>query len=120
MKSKATNDELLHLLLHGDDVEDIYKAPIPYLKCMSVVRAYFTATEPDNPAFECIHAKESPAGMTTRNVSSILLDEVDATATSLQRIRAFRPAASYVNHLTLFVYIWLGFMPLTLLSSAGW
>lgn len=120
MKSKATNDELLHLLLHHDDVRDIYDAPMPYLKCMSVVRSYFTATEPDNPAFAGIHATETPAGMTTRNVSSILLDEIDATATSLQRIKGFRPAVSYVNHLTLFVYIWLGFMPLTLLSSAGW
>lgn len=115
----------LSYLLHQNDIDDIQKSPVPYYHCMAVVRAYFTATEPDSSEFETavqrkLEGKLSPAGKGTRNVSSLLLDEIDSTANTLRRVSTFRPAVAYVNHLTLFVYIWLAFVPLTMISSAGW
>lgn len=85
-----------------------------------VVRSYFVAIEPDAPEFNDLHAKYTPSGPSRRDMQSRLVDEIYTAAIAIERIKTFCPAVAYVNHLTLFIHIWLMFMPLTLISSAGW
>lgn len=112
--------EQLLPLLHADDVSDVVGADLVHLQLTRVVRAYFSAAEDDAHAFQLTDAHSTPAGADTRRHISKLLDSVDLAAQDAIQIAHFRPAKSYINHLRIFLYIWMMFLPLALVGTSGW
>lgn len=111
----------LEMILDEKDVDDVVSADFMHLHCMRVVRAYSSVAEDDAPiAFDCVNATKTPAGWGTRYLLMELVDYVDQQADSLMRIASFRPAVGYVNHLRIFLYIWLFFLPLGIVQTSGW
>lgn len=112
--------EQLLSLLHAEDVSDAVEADLVHLQLTRVVRAYFSAAEDDSNAFQLTDARSTPAGADTRRHISRLLDSVDLAAQDAIQIGHFRPAKSYINHLRIFLYIWMMFLPLALVGTSGW
>ena len=111
----------LDMILDEKDADDVVSAASMHLYCMQVVRAYSSAAEDDAPvAFRCVNADKTPAGWGTRYILMELIDYVDQCAGSLMRIASFRPAVGYVNHLRIFLYIWMFFLPLGIVQTSGW
>lgn len=110
----------LHSILHPNDAQDAVRADAIHLHCMRVVRAYIIAAQDDSYAFERIPATRTPSGYNVRRYVASTLDEVDNTANAVVRIAKFYPTTAYVNHLRIFLYIWMFFLPLALLSHSGW
>lgn len=117
---RERDSEQLLPLLHTDDVSEIIRADLVHLQCMRTVRAYFSAAEDDADAFDQTNAQSTPAGADIRRHVSKLLDSVDLAAQGAIRIGHFRPATSYINHLRIFLYIWMMFLPLALVGTSGW
>lgn len=108
-------------ILHPDDVRDVLSAESMHIHCSRVIRAYLTAAEEDAlAAFKHTRSESTPAGRGVRYFVIDLLDAVDKTANAAGRIAEFRPAVAYSNHLHIFLYIWLMFLPLALVSTSGW
>lgn len=108
-------------VLHPDDVTDTLKASAMHAHCSRVIRAYFSAAEDDaSDSFKLVSCDKTPAGPGIRYFVMDMLDNVDASATACMRILQFHPSAAYVNHLHIFLYIWMMFLPLSLVSSSGW
>lgn len=107
-------------LLHPNDVIDAVSADLVHLHCSRVVRAYLTAAEDDSSAFRHSSASTTPPGADTRRVAIEILDSVDFAADSTVQIAHFRPASAYINHLRIFLHIWLMFLPLAIIGPSGW
>lgn len=118
LRRERTPDQLAHLL-HPDDVSDIVSGDLLHLQCLRVVRSYLTAAEDDNDAFRHIAANETLPGADVRRVITEILDSADLFATSAVQVAHFRPASSYINHLRIFLYIWLMFLPLAVVGPSG-
>lgn len=101
-------------VLSDEDVGDVVAADVMHLHCMRVVRAYFSVAEHDE------RRPVTHAGLDTRYLVMQLTDQVDMEAFLLRRIKDFKPARGYTNHLKIFLGIWLFFLPLALVSSSGW
>lgn len=90
--------------------------------CGTIARSYFSVAEPDGvPTFRkyC----QPPAfntGEASRILAMVTLDTLDALCGAVIRIAKVRPAAGFVNHLHVFLYIWLMFLPLSIVSTSGW
>lgn len=111
----------LDYLLGGDDLKDVLASDVMHLHCMRVVRSYVAVAEDDSEGFERNNiVKETGAGNGIRKVISAVMDDVDRSAVSIVRISEFIPSEAYINHLGIFLYIWLLFLPLSLLESSGW
>lgn len=111
----------LDQLLHEDDVTDVLNANVMHIHCSRVVRAYFSASEIDaSHATNFSNVSKAPAGPATGYFAIDILDAVDLAANTAVRIAEFRPAVVYVNHLRFFLYIWLMFLPLSLVQTSGW
>lgn len=117
---RERDPEQLLPLLHAEDVADAVKADLVHLQLTRVVRAYFSAAEDDADAFKLANVSSTPAGADTRRHVSKLLDSVDLAAQDAIQIGHFRPAKSYINHLRIFLYIWMMFLPLALVGTSGW
>lgn len=110
-------------ILHPHDVTDVLAADALHLHCSRVVRAYFSASEDDSQLAKQLHFLDlphSPAGPGTRYFLIDILDAVDLASNTAVRVGEFRPAVVYVNHLRFFLYIWLMFLPLSLVQTSGW
>lgn len=122
----------LHMQLRGErdraplrhvlcprDVDDVLAAPCMLMHCMNVVRAYLYAAEPF-----VIHgfqtSRKPIAGPGARTLAFVVVDDVDVEALGLMRDAEFRPSVAYVNHLKIFLYIWLSLLPLSLVATSGW
>lgn len=119
LRRERDSSQLLPLL-HRTDVDDVLAADVVHLQCTRVVRAYLTAAEDDAKAFKLTRADSTPPGADARRHASQLLDSVDTAAHDAVQIAHFRPAAAYINHLRVFLYIWMMFLPLALLGESGW
>lgn len=113
--------EQLHDILDKQDLDELLNSQEMHIHCMRVVRAYFSAVEDDAPiSFACIDAEKTPCGNNTRFFFIKFIDAVDDAANAIIRISHFKPAKGYVNHLCIFLYIWLLFLPLALVQTSGW
>lgn len=111
----------LSLFLHPKDIEDLLKSEYMHIHCSLVLRAYFSAAEGDSSStFDHIQIKKPPAGWGIRYQVIEILDAIDSAANIAVRIAEFRPSVAYVNHLWIFLFIWMIFLPITLVSSSGW
>lgn len=119
LRRERDHEQLLPLL-HAADVDDVVGADLVHLQCMRVVRAYLTAAEDDTEAFELTNVETTPPGAVVRRHSSELLDAVDVAAHDAVQIAHFRPAKAYINHLRIFLYIWMMFLPLAVVGESGW
>lgn len=112
----------LESILHPDDIHDVLNAGGPmHVNCTRVIRAYISAVETDrifrSPG---ITSNSCPAGIGVRHLLFDLIDTVESDCNVATRISEFRPSVSYVNHLQIFLYIWMMFLPLTLIKTSGW
>ena len=88
---------------------------------MRVVRSYIACAEDDSEASERnINVKETGAGSGIRKIISAVMDDIDVNAESFVRISELIPSVAYINHLGIFLYIWLLFLPLSFLQFSGW
>lgn len=110
----------LAMFLHPSDVDDIIQSDHMHIHCLRVVKSYFTCAEVDATAGFQTAAKTIPAGYGARVHSIAFLDAIEQFTASIIRIGEFRPSAGYVNHLRVFLYIWLSFLPLGLVETSGW
>lgn len=114
--------ELLDHLLHSDDIADVMAGGPPHAHCVRVVRAYLCAMHsPDGHRLDnLVHERKGPAGYGTQFLFPELLDAIEKSCNIATRIAEFRPSIAYVNHLQIFLYIWMMFLPLALIKSSGW
>lgn len=120
LRSERDASQLKHVL-HSDDVADTIRSSGMHTHCSRVIRSYFSAAEDDSPeSFKLMNCEKTPAGFGIRYFVIDMLDNIDASATSNMRILQSGPSAGYVNHLHIFLYIWMMFLPLSLVSSSGW
>lgn len=111
----------LDRILYDDDLRDLLNADLMHLHCSRVIRAYFSAAERFLYTSSATEISIKPiAGDATRFFIIAILDAVDVAANCAVRVAEFRPAVVYVNHLRIFLYIWLMFLPLALLRNSGW
>lgn len=110
----------LKSLLHPDDLNDVITADIMHVQCMRVIRSYISTAEDDSLDFNLSRVKDTPAGLAVRRNITKLVDSIDSTAEVALRISEFRPSIAYINHLHIFFYIWILFLPLALVRSSGW
>lgn len=103
------------------DIQDILHSDYMHIHCMRVVRSYFAVAEDDAPnLFTMAAADKNPAGWGIRFVLIDVIEAVDRHADAILRIASFHPAAGYINHLYIFLYIWMFFLPLALVEVSGW
>lgn len=108
-------------ILDKRDLDELLNTQEMHIHCMRVVRAYFSAVEDDAPiSFAYAAAEKTPSGNNTRFFFIKFIDAVDQAANAIIRISHFEPAKGYVNHLGIFLYIWLLFLPLALVQISGW
>lgn len=120
LREECEADQLFPLLNQAD-AEDVVNTDMQS-HCTTVIRSYFSAAEDDGvPTFQqfCT-ASKTPAGSAARYLIMGIIDRIDQLANETLRIATIRPAAGYVNHLIIFLYIWLMFLPLSLVSTSGW
>lgn len=112
----------LEPILHPSDVEDVVNADAMHTHCLRVVRAYSFAVVDEKPkhAFSFVDAKKNPAGKLATRFMIIALDELDLVAQKAVAISEYRSSIAYVNHLNVFLYIWIFFLPLVLVRRSGW
>lgn len=111
----------LRPILHSADLTDVINADLMHIHCSRVVRAYFAAAEDDAPyAFRHSKNDSTVPGWGIRYLVIDLVDTLDFLANSVMRISDFRPAFGYINHMNIFLYVWMMFLPLTIVQSSGW
>lgn len=110
----------LEKILDTSDIDDILASASMHQRCTRVVRAYFSAGEDDAHAGFKPAASKTPAGFGPRYFVIDLVDAIDGQAAGAQRIKTFRPAAGYSSHLRIFLYIWLLFLPMSIVQTSGW
>lgn len=116
------NIEQLTPVLHARDAEDVIAAPAMHIHCSRVARAYTLAVDDDTPfwASRYSDADTKPQGYGSLYISLGTVDLMDSEAQKAVAISEFRSSLAYVNHLRIFLYIWILFLPLALVSSSGW
>ncbi|CAN8065431.1 unnamed protein product [Agarophyton chilense] len=108
-------------ILHKSDIEQMLEADSMHVHCMRVVRTYISASEDDAPhSFKLLAADKTPAGWGVRYLVMDMIDAVDFNANDLVKIATSSPSRGYVTHLTVFLYLWMFFLPLALVQSSGW
>lgn len=112
--------EQLSEILHPYDVSDVIASDVMHHHCLRVVRAYISVAEDDSREFNLSATAATPAGAAMRRSLTKMVDDIEATANGVVRISEFRPAAAYINHLRIFFYIWIMFLPLALVEFTGW
>lgn len=122
MSLRAERDpSALQVILHEKDADDVVRSDCMHAHCLRVVRSYITSAEDDGAEFPVLTTvNRSPPGTGVRRVLSDTMDAADSSANTAVRIAEFRPAIAYINHLRLFLYIWMMFLPLALVKVAGW
>lgn len=114
--------EQLERILHPDDVRDVIKADCMHTHCLRVVRAYTFSVVDDKPlhAFRFVDAKKNPGGKACTRYMTDTMDKIDLEAQKAVAIGEYRSSIAYVNHLNIFLYIWILFLPLALVETSGW
>lgn len=113
--------DLLKVVLHEKDAEDVVLAKSMHFHCMRVVKSYLIVQDDSCADFqECNIVNISQAGGLTRMIMGVMTDGVDEAAIAAFRISQFRPSLAYLNHLRIFLYIWMMFLPLAVVGPAGW
>lgn len=103
------------------DVNDIVNAPNMHVHCTRVIRAYLVSTESDAKfPFQFSDTATAPGGESIRFYAFNIVDYLDISASVAVRIACSQPAVGYNNHLYIFLYIWMMFLPLALVISSGW
>lgn len=110
----------LEQFLHSADVDDILKSHRMHLHCSRVVRAYFSSAEHTAQVSDDVERKKLIAGFSSRYFAMEQIDDVDTLASAAMRIHLFKPSVGYVNHLRIYLYIWMMFLPMSLISDSGW
>lgn len=109
----------LERILNPSDLEDVMAAECMHAHCLRVVRSYLTSKVPDSA-----YGFQPPdRGVYGPGIAYITLDFIDTViynANKLINIAQFSPAAGYVTHLFIFMFIWLFFLPLNLVAVSGW
>lgn len=121
LRNERESAQLEHIL-HPDDVKDVISADSMHTHCLHVVRAYTFAVidEKPNYAFKFVDAKKTPGGKACTRYVIDTLDKVDLEAQKAVAIGEYRSSIAYVNHLNIFLYIWILFLPLALVRTSGW
>lgn len=119
LRGERERDQLAPFL-HPDDIEDIVTSDCMHVHCLRVVRAYLASAEDDAPYGFIPQAQVTPAGWGTRFFVIDVIDTVDKHANVAIRIANFHPSIGYVNHLKIFYFIWMAFLPLAIVKTAGW
>lgn len=112
--------EQLEKILHPLDVDDVIQSQEMHIHCTRVIRGYMSSSETESMAGFQPATPQSPAGDSIQFYQIGIVDSVDSIASKLLRIAEFQPALGYVNHLRIFLYIWLFFLPLALVETSGW
>lgn len=112
----------LEQILHPDDVKDVIAADAMHTHCLRVVRAYSFSVVDEKPthAFRFVDAKKNPGGSAATRYMIDVLDQIDLEAQKATAIGEYRSSVAYVNHLNIFLYIWILFLPLALVKTSGW
>lgn len=113
--------DILKRVLHDDDVKDVLNSDVMHVQCTRVVRAYLTVADKGNSEFQACTNSEF-AIMGERPLVKMIhhIDAIDDFAATLVRISKFRPSIPYINHLKIFLYIWMFFLPMSIIRTAGW
>lgn len=111
--------EQLSTILDPLDVDDVIQSEQMHIHCIRVIRGYFSCAENEvKTGFQ--PACPSVAGPCSKCSQVITVDAIDSITATITRIAEFQPALGYVNHLRIFLYIWLVFLPLALVETSGW
>lgn len=113
--------EQLSPILHPADVDDVLQSDCMPSQCTRVLRAYLYAGDERLPyGFQYADTKKTPSGIGVRFGLVKYVDAIDFAAQKAMSIAEFRPSIAYVNHLQIFLYIWMMFLPLSLIKTSGW
>lgn len=111
---------VLNGLLDEKDLNDILSAEYGHLRCMQVVRAYSVAAESDMYSGFRPQYNGYIGGSGARFVTMDAIDRVDKAASEMVLVKETEPAKGYVNHLRVFLGIWLALLPMALIQVSGW
>lgn len=113
--------EQLDFILHPRDVDNVLAAESMHSHCMRVIRAYSLAIDSATQnAFQYSDTETAPCGRVSIYSLIDALDKADFLAQEAVSLSESRSSITYVNHLRIFLYIWMMFLPLSLVSSSGW
>lgn len=113
--------ELLKVVLHERDAEDVVSAKSMHFHCMRVVKSYLIVQDDGSGEFkDCNSTNQCHPGVLTRMIMGVMTDGVDEASISAFRISQFRPSLAYINHLQIFLYIWMMFLPIAIVRTSGW
>lgn len=106
-------------ILDPNDVADLLAADSMHVHCLRVVCAYIYCVDE-----ETLHGKMLDqrmfVGKGIRELIVRVVDQVDLEAFDLMCVVEFQPSLGYVNHLQIFMHIWLFFLPLSLVATSAW
>lgn len=111
-----TYEEELRKYLHEDDVRRILRAPNQVEYCMNVVRGYLA----EGDRLETNEPGRHSCGMVEHYYLIYLSMRLSAPATGCQRLQRVPLPYGYVQHLRIFLLIWVLLLPLSLVESTGW
>lgn len=111
----------LSSILHPEDLKDLMSAQSMHGHCLRVVKTYFSLTEDyDKKGFETDPNVKEPGDIASKLLVVSIFNKIDQSAYALERVATYKPAFGYINHLRIFLYIWLFFIPLILVNTSGW
>ncbi|CAN8072672.1 unnamed protein product [Agarophyton chilense] len=120
LRGEREGEQLAGVLCDAD-IDDVMAANSMHLHCSRVVRTYFSAAQDDAlVSFQSVAMPSTPAGLSTQHLIMNNVDAIDSQAGILTAISNFSPSAGYVNHLEIFLYIWMFFLPLAVIETSGW
>lgn len=114
--------EQLDCVLHPKDTDDVLAAKAMHVQCSRLIRAYTLTCDDDTPFWptEYVSTPKKPMGYASLYVLLDGADRMDNEAQKAVALSEFRSSRGYVNHLRIFMYIWMMFLPLALIKSSGW
>lgn len=115
------DEKQLANILNRFDVQDVISSNHMHLHCSRIIRGYIGFAESkyaNNGSDPAVLA--SIIGNPNKSYAMNLVDNIDSLASAVMTIYEFQPSVGYVNHLRIYLYIWMMFLPLSLISDGGW
>lgn len=106
----------LRMYLQESDVRRIQDSPNPVEYCLHVVRAYIA----DGDRMETEEPGRHPCGIVDHYMLMRYTRKLGLPATACQRLLRIPLPFGYVQHLRIFLAIWIILLPLGLVESTGW
>eukprot|EP00177_Eucheuma_denticulatum_P001223 GFKZ01002204.1.p1 GENE.GFKZ01002204.1~~GFKZ01002204.1.p1 ORF type:complete len:322 (-),score=40.79 GFKZ01002204.1:586-1551(-) len=115
MRGERFREDILRTFMHPDDVARLSRVIEKGDYCSNVVRGYLMKGDVMN-----VNGMRHSIGSNEHWHATYLLDLLKGYAAELERIVAAPLPFGYVQHIRIFLAIWLALLPLGLVEEEGW